>query len=434
VPLFRKAKPQTPPDLTDELGVIGVPHSGGVPRDEFLRDLQGNRGARVFREMRDNDAVCGGMMHAVETKLRACAYSVTPVDDSPGAGQAAEFVTEALSDMSHTWEDHLAEVVDMATYGFSAHELVYKRRSGPSRGDEPGSRFTDGKLGWRKLPVRAQETIDRWEIADDGGIQGFHQQAEGKTSIPLIPIDKAVLYRTSRRRNVPTGRSLLRSSFRSWTFRRRLEEIEGIGAERDLTGIPKIFVPARILSGSSDEATAARNDWVKIGEGLKQDETAYVMIPSERDEQGNLLYDVQLMGAPGTKTIDLTAPIERYSRQSAMAILADVILIGHEAVGSQALAVSKEELFDAGLQALADGIADTFTRYGIHRLMELNGFPQEQWPSMEAGSVGSLTLPEISAYVKDLASGGIVLDSPDLREWLSTQAGLPYAESDMEEA
>lgn len=434
MPLFRKAKPQTPA-LTQELGVIGVPHSGGVPRDEFLRDLQGQRGARVFREMRDNDAVCGGMMHAVETKLRAVAYTVEPVDETPAAVEVSDWFMGALRDMSHTWEDHLAEVVDMATYGFSCHELVYKRRSGPARGDDPGSRFTDGKIGWRKLPVRSQETVDRWEIAPDGGIQGFHQQAEGKTNIPLIPIDKALLYRTTRRRNVPTGRALLRSSYRAWLFRKRLEEVEGIGAERDLTGIPKIRVPASIIKAESPETAAAKQDWVKVGEGLRQDETAYVLLPSERDStHGEYVYDVELMGSPGTKVIDLTPPIERYARQGAMAILADVILIGHEAVGSQALSVSKQDLFDAGLQALADGIADTFTRYAIHRLADLNGVNPDLWPTMKAGSVGRLTLQELAAFVKDASSGGIMLDSPEVREYLSTKAGMPYAPSEAEEA
>jgi hypothetical protein len=274
--------------------------------------------------------------------------------------------------------------------------------------------------------------LERWLIAPDGGIQGVCQRAEGHNA--EIPIDKTILYRTTRRRNAPTGRALLRSAYRSWYFKRRLEEVEGIGAERDLTGIPKIRVPARVMNGTDDASKAALNDWVRVGEGLRQDETAYVLIPSERDEQGNPLYDVELMGAPGQKTINLSDPINRHATGIAQSILADVITVGHEATGSYSLAATKADLFDAGLQALADGIADTFTRYAIHRLADLNGFNPDLWPTMKAGSVGRLTLGEIATYVKDLAGGAVILDTPELREYLSTKAGLPYAPSEAEEA
>jgi hypothetical protein len=414
--------------LTAELGDTGLARSGGVVREEFLRELHGTKGARTYREMADNDAICGSMIQLVETKLRGCSYSVQPADDTPAAAEVADFVSGCLDDMSHSWDDHLAEVVELATYGWSFHEVVYKLRRG-DRADVP-SAFNDGRLGWRKLPVRAQETLHCWEFDDAGGVQAMQQRVDGRI-IPPIPIDKAILYRTTRRRNNPEGRSVLRRAYRSWWFRKRLEEVEAIGSERDLTGIPKMRVPARVMGAASSEDAAAKASWEAIGEGLRVDETAYVMIPSERDQHGHPMYDVELMSSPGNKTTDLSGQIERWARYAAMAVLADVILLGHEKVGSYALAATKVDMFDAGLQSVADGIAGTFTNYAVKRLVALNGWRPELCPNLVAGQVGHLTLTEIAEYAEKLARGGLLLPDPELERFLRSKAGMPDPDAEV---
>jgi hypothetical protein len=47
---------------TSELGVTGLKVYGGVlSNEEFLRQLSGPRGIKVFREMADNDATVGAL-------------------------------------------------------------------------------------------------------------------------------------------------------------------------------------------------------------------------------------------------------------------------------------------------------------------------------------------------------------------------------------
>ena len=47
--------------------------------------------------------------------------------------------------------------------GWSFHEIVYKRRMGNTKNPTTKSKYTDGLIGWKKLPIRAQETLYRWE-------------------------------------------------------------------------------------------------------------------------------------------------------------------------------------------------------------------------------------------------------------------------------
>jgi hypothetical protein len=100
------------------------------------------------------------------------------------------------------------------------------------------SKYTDGKIGWRKMPIRSQETLQRWVFDESGGNMGMVQLAPPKYETTFLPIEKCLLFRSTTIKNNPEGRSFLRNAYRPWFYKKRLEEIEGIGIERDLAGLP----------------------------------------------------------------------------------------------------------------------------------------------------------------------------------------------------
>lgn len=404
---------------TSELGAVGTQIYGGYVREEFLTELQGSRGAKLFREMRTNDPICGAMIYAFETKIKSTPFKLKA---SEGGEEVKGFVQECLDDMDWSWRDHLSDAVEFLTYGYSVHEIVYKLRDGK------GSKFDDMRIGWKKMPIRAQESIVRWEVELNGDIKGFHQLTPQGVGA-YIPMDKALHYRTTRKRNNPEGFSILRTSYRPYYNKKRLEDLEGIGAERDLTGIPKIRVPANVIQGADEQSVSARNEWIKVGQGLKVDEQAYVMIPSNRDNNGEYLYDLDLISAPGNRQVNLSQPIERYARQMAMTVLADIILLGHERVGSYAMAETKADLLNAGIQAFVDDIAEEFTRSAIKRLVVLNGWDEALAPTMEAGQVSNLSTIELGTLLATLSGAGAnLLPDPVLQDYLRQRAGLPVGE------
>ena len=92
----------------------------------------------------------------------------------------------SFQDMSQTWEDTISEILSFLPFGWSYHEIVYKRRLGDTEDPTTRSRFNDGKIGVRKLPIRAQETLWEWKFDETGGIRGMIQLAPPtyKTSFP----------------------------------------------------------------------------------------------------------------------------------------------------------------------------------------------------------------------------------------------------------
>lgn len=431
-PPVEKAAPN-PGQLGYELGQTGLKQARGVIREEWLRSLQGDRGRRVLAEMRDNDALVGTGLYALAMLVRRAEWRTVPPDGMPEDHEDVTFAESLRHDMSHSWSAFIGEVMSgMPVFGWQLHEVVYKRRAGENP-DSPGesSRYSDGYVGWRKLAVRSQDTLLRWELdPSDGGVKGMWQVRPGGGEV-LIPIEKAALFRTTTARGNPEGRSALRNAYRPWFLKRRVEDYESIGVERDLTGIPRFWLPEELLDpNASGGYLAARVAFENIGKNLRQDEQATVLMPLAYDSAGNKRYDMDLINSPGQK-IDTQPILARYGQQILMTMLADVVLLGHEKIGTQALSTSKVDLLAASLDAWLEGIGDVFNRHLLPRIFALNGKPTGELPTYEAGSVAP---DDVAATVDALAklaqAGAPLFPSDSMMEWLSDRVGFPMPEED----
>lgn len=422
----RLADVQAPPKTGfTELGTTGLARYSGFISEEFHRELQGDRALKIYREMMDNSATIGACLFAIDMLARNVTWRVEAGGDTPQEEEAAGFIEECRQDMSHSWADLMSEILSMLAFGWSYHEIVYKRRLGPQ--GEPGlaSRFTDGRIGWRKLPIRAQETRNHWEFDPQGGITGMWQQDPVAYQTVLIPIQKSLLFRPRAHKNNPEGRSCLRNAYRPWYFSKRVEELEGIGLERDLAGLPVIWGPPEIFhSSAAAEQVAVHNELKNIARNTRRNEQEGITFPALYDPNGNKLYDITLLTTGGQRQFDTNTIIQRYNQQIAMTMLADFILLGHEKVGSFALASSKTNIFSSALGAWLDAIGEVFNRHAIPRLLGLNGFQLENVPKLVHGDIETVDLQELGAFITALSGSGFPLfPDMDVENWIRAQVG-----------
>jgi len=260
--------------LSVPIGSTGLRRVGGFVDEELLTKLAGRRAVRVYREMADNSPIVGAVLYVVEMLLRQVEWRVEPGRETPGAKFAAQFLDEVFEDMAHTWDEFIAEVLSMMPHGWSYFETVFKIRKGNSDDPRFKSRFNDGRVGLRKLSIRSQDTLYCWEFDTDGTTLGLWQMDpySGKGTV-FIPINRALLFRTTSRKNNPEGRSLLRNAYRPWYFGKRIEEIEAIGIERDLTGLPVIELPWQLMDpAASGQQLAARQSYQNLVQQIRRDE------------------------------------------------------------------------------------------------------------------------------------------------------------------
>jgi len=412
----------------DTLGDTGLRQYGGYIAEEFLKELRGLNGAKTYREMQDNDPIVGAVLYATTMLIRQAKWNFQACDDSIEAEDAKTFAEEVFNDMSVPFSTVIEEACTMFTYGYAPMEIIWKKRGGPDATDGANrSAYNDGKIGIRNIALRAQNTIVKWSIDSlDGSIDGMWQQPIARPMV-MIPIEKLLLFRTTDERNNPEGRSILRTAYRPWYFKKRIEEIEGIGVERDLAGLPVAYIPGAYFDPSADalqKQTLAA--WKRLITQVRRDQQEGILLPSDRDSHGQLMFDIKLLSTGGSRTFDTTKIIDRYNRSIATSVLADFIFLGQQSVGSFALSSDKTALFATAVGAFTQKIADTFNRHLLPRLWKLNGMELEYMPKLVPADLEKPNLAELGDYLGKLTGAGAQLfPDRDLENHLRDIAGLP---------
>lgn len=410
-----------------ELGRTGLSQYSGYIQEEFLRDLAGIRWQRAVREMLANDPVINAMLFAVEMLVRQVEWELEPASEDNVDLEIKDFFQGCLfEDMSTSWEDTLAEILSFLPWGWSYHETVYKRRSGENRDPTLNSKFSDGRIGWRKWPIRSQESLSRWDLDETGGIQGMIQRPAPQYQDILIPISKALLFRTTSHKNNPEGRAILRACYRPWYFKQQIENFEGVGIERDLAGLPTFKIPSEYLDPNADDEKKAIGDYCKtLVTSVRANGEQGVVYPSDVYENTSVpMFEFKLEGTGSRRLFDTDKIIARKNQEILMRLMADFIILGHEKVGSFALSSDKTDLFGVALGAWLKAIADIINRHAIPRLGRLNGMPPESMPTLAHQDIDSVDLKVLGEYIKNLSGAGVTITG-DMAAHAVEQAGMP---------
>lgn len=410
-----------------EIGRIGQLRYGGIFYEEFLPELQGIRGMKAYREMADNDDTVGAIMFAIKMLIRHVSWNVEPGGDSAKDREAAEFVESCMYDMQCTWTDTISEILSFLVYGWSFHEIVYKRRMGKTRNRRTNSKYSDSLIGWQKLPVRSQDTLYQWEYDTKDNLMGMTQMPPPDFGLFTIPIQKALLFRTESAKDNPEGRSILRNAYRPWYFKRRIQEIEAIGIERDLAGLPVFYAKDGMDIWDADDPEMVRlyTMMLKMVKNIRRDEYEGLVLPHG--------FEFELVSTGGTRQFDTNAIINRYDTKIAQTVLADFIMLGHEKVGSFALSSDKTELFSVAISSFLDIICETFNSQGIPTLIDMNGSHFEgitDYPEMRHGDIEEKDIQKVGQYIRDMVGIGILIPDDGLEDYAREIGGLPERTAD----
>ena len=409
-----------------EIGSSGLRQSGGYIYEEFLKKLQWPFAGEIYQEMSSNDPVITAVLFCCRMLLRDVTWKVLPCSDAQADIECAEFVHSCMDDMSETWSDFVDEMMSYFTYGFSLHEIVYKKRLGPNKQGSKNSRYNDGRIGWRKLPGRRQTTLTNWEFDDAGGLRGVWQLQGGKRV--FLPIERCLLFKTGNSNGNPEGVSFLRGAYRPWYFKKHIEEVEGIGIERDLAGLPVIWAPEGLdLDNKQDpKAIEARNTAIKLVTSIRRDRNDGVVMSNG--------WDLKLLSTGGTRQFDTNAIINRYDQRIAITLLADIIMLGADKVGSFALAKVKQSLLATALDAQLANVCSILNRYAVPRLIGLNTFPGiTGFPQFKCESVVAPDLNELGTFISKLSGAQMPLfPDLDLENYIRDLAGFPTTTEEAE--
>lgn len=405
-----------------EYGSIGQNKYDGIFMEEFLAELQGRNGIEAYKEMAENDDIVGAILFSIEMLVRQCDWSIEARGNTKDDKKAAKFVESCLNDMQQSWQDTLSEILSFLVYGWSYHEIVYKRRMGKNKDNSLNSKYNDGLIGWKKIPIRSQDTLFKWSYNDEDELIGMYQMAPPTYDIRFIPIEKSLHFITKSRKWNPEGRSILRNAYRSHYFKKRFQEIEGIGVERDLAGLPMLQPPEGIdiWDANDPDMVKALTNAEKLVQNVRRDSKEGIVLPFG--------WTFSLLTGGSKRQFEIGSIIERYDSRIAMTVMADFIMLGHEMVGSFALSSDKTNLFGVALGTFLDIICEVFNNQAIPRLIDLNyeHFKNiSDYPIMKHGDIEKQNITEVASFIKEMTGIGIIVPDENLEKFVRQLGDLP---------
>ena len=391
-----------------ERGYTGLNMFSGQVLEDFLTEMRGSQAYKRFNEMRLNSPVVGAMLVAVEQAIRGVDWQFT--SEAGEEDGRLEFLQENLDSMSHNLNDHVTEALTFLPFGYSVFEIVYQRAE-------------SGQIYWRKFAIRGQDTIYQWLTDDTGGLAGVRQSGPPSYKLVDIPIEKLVLYRTRIEKNNPEGRSILRTAWIPYYYLKNLMQVEAIGFERGLSGYPVIKLPPGANTDTSDtNSDASKAD--KMVRNIRMDEQAGVVLPSE--------WDFQFADSGDKSGFQyIGEAIKRYESRILMSAMAQFLMLGQDNVGSFALSSDQTDFFTMSVNATADIIAETITKYAVPRLLAMNGMDADGI-RLEHSPAGDIDITLIADFLQKV--GAMITWLPQDEVWLRSVARLPEADEEELEA
>lgn len=408
-----------------EMGTIGLKQYGGSINEESRRELRFPEACRTFRTMAQ-DATIAAALSLFEMMVSRVEWNIDlGIDPDEAMKARGQFLEECMHDMDHTWRNFIQEVTSAFTYGFSVHEKVYRRRL-----HENGSQYNDNKVGIKKLPVRSQDTINKWLFSEDGreliGVQQSLSNIMGGgerylnlasasgTGLIDIPRKKFMLFRVDAKRDNPEGNSPLRACYHAWKYRTLLEEQEAIGVSRDMNGMPTLYLPPRYMSEDASPNEKRIYEYYKnVIRNIQMNEQSGLILPQAFDPDSRQpLFKFELTSTQGSKQYDTDTIIKRWDNKILMTLFADMLKMGQDQVGSYSLAGAKTNIMAMAIEARLQEIQDVLNNDLVKQLFALNGVePGTPLPKLQYGDLDEVDLDEFSKAIQRIGSvGGLERD------------------------
>lgn len=422
-----------------ELGVSGLDrYTGRVPDEpEFL----GREWIETIIKMKQSDPVIGAVLKIIKLIISAIPVSVEPSDEHDADSvRIARYTTTMLHDMDRPFIEVIGDIASMIDFGWSVMEPVYKKRRGPKPRPYAGapspepSKHDDGLIGWAGWYPRGQATLWKWIIDGRGHTTHFQQFSPYGGGIITLPLDRVMLFRTEAYLDNPEGTSALRNAWRPWYFKSHVEQIEAIGIERDLSGVPIVWVPPEYLKeDASEDHKSLVDEMLDAASGMRLDESAALAIPLAYvpNSGGQKQFDFTLMSTNSRRQYDTSGIIQRWDHRIALAFLAQFMMLGSSDIGSFALASSHQDMFNRAVNSYLTRIAQVANKREMPRIAMLNGDDPAKAAVMAFGQIESIDMDKLTSGIQRLTQSGMrFFPSRETEDHILRRFGMPIPDDD----
>lgn len=406
--------------------------------------LQGRSLLQEMNIMSETDDTVGSMMWCIATTLSQVTFKHVPQVDgkddesSPEAIAAAEFADTLLVDMQEPFTDHIDVALRMVPLGFSLAEIVLKQRT------TENSRFNDKMWGIESLPARDPLSILGWKYSPDNRhiVAACQSTWEGSSEIPTW---KLLHYRTTASMENPWGRPLFQNAWKAWKYKTKLQDVEAVGAERELVGLPVFGMPQEVLDDASDVDDAGNpTDVAKKAQAMirsaqdavsktRLNKSGGLIIPSDtyaEDTTGDRTpkFSFKLVTTAGQRSIDIRQPIRDYDRAIARVAMMQFLHLGDRSTGSYSLSDDQSSMAVRSMMSLIRKIVAEWNRKALPLVWLANAKDRRYMPRLAGSELSKEGMQAIGAFLAGIAKAEELWKTdPDARIGIAKTANIPYS-------
>lgn len=428
---------EIPPMRLGEVGTTGLSHRDGYVEEEIRSELKWPHVVNTYKTMYHDPMIYAGI-NLIEMMISKVKWDVKPPENATEAQlEKCAFIKQCQNDMELSWEEFIKEVLSYLLYGFCVMEKVYRRRT-PSK----GSKYSDNLIGWRKLAIRSQDTIEKWgwskdgrelthvyqdlsRIEQDGRFDFFFNSPDKEPKGLKIKRNKFMLFRYNAKRGNPLGCSPLKACYIPYKFKTIIEESEAIGITRDLTGMPVLGLHPKYMSPDATDADKAIYEYYKkVINNISNNEQSGLIYPLMYNEQGKKIIEFDLMSVQGGKQYDTDKIIKRFDDKMLTALFADILKLGQDSHGSFSLAGAKTNIVAMNIEARLKEIADVLNNDLIPQTYKQNGWEDTEFCKFVYEDLDEEDLDEFSKMVQRIGSIGYLPKNKDIVSQIIKRSGF----------
>lgn len=400
-----------------EVGASGTSVISGYVYDrERNPKLKGTKKYEYFEDLLSNVSIISAGVRFYTTLISSTEWKFEPADDSALAQEYADFYNRILGEMQGTWQQTIRSSSLFIFNGFAAIEKTAKL-------------LDDGKIGIHSLESRPCRTFVRWDVDDNGNINGLVQTRPNSGEEIYIPRSKLILLQDQLLSDSPEGFGLFRAVAESADRLKAMQLMERISSERNLSGIPIARAPlfaldAAVTAGEiTEEQKAAAlqglSDMVTIirkGEqtGMILDSKPYDSVSdTSRNISSTPQWGIELLTANSSGLVELDVVIRRLNMEIARILGVEMLLLGDGSTGSMALSQDKTKSLMLSINSSIKDIEAQFQKDLVPWIGDLNSFDPELLPRLVGSEVSAREISDLIAAMRDLSAAGLTLNRDD---------------------
>lgn len=376
-------------------------------------------------------------------------FKVIP-GESQESKDAAKFIEYCLKNMEgQTLRQFARDAATFNEYGMSVVEKVYTQVT-------TGEYI--GRFKVKNLAFRPQGSLSRTNpliYNEDGSeIVGVKQSLSAFTNYTntdlgyiapinvdmigdvIIPMNKLMLMTTGGSTAQALGVSPLIGCYRAWREKILIENLEVVGATKDMGGVIELKIPSQILNKAAMDQTSPEAEMVR---GLMEDaanahsgEQSFFMLPSDTKDNAPQ-YSMTLKGIDGMGKQYSTAQLISDRKKSILDRLgAGFINVGNDKGGSYNLSESKQTIHTQFVQRVNEIILEALNENLIPQVLALNDIrlPESEMPYVKCGEIVDVDMEGFSKAIQRIGAVGYLPKTPEVINKILEVLGIDYKVED----